>query len=330
MAAPPPVRELDLRECNFSSAVEGANVVQGIKNSAAFFTFLRANLVLSPSVLSSTANTPQLDPFSISATPEPGSVASSPSSSDAGLIPLEDIPPLSLDALQTEEEKTEGLELVSESVSQMHLRGATSVALHPSCFMPFAAVMCGAYYAITMQSRGRIGATLFVGLSLAVYIAAAARYSSQYRSLAKSYDWSWLEKDGPGRDIMLGARYNDEIVGVVVLRLSPKAVPAGGRRRGRSLSFKGGRGIIRAWTTQAQYRGKGIGKDLLGAAVRLTKERCGKDAQVGFSQDHANSVMLLNARFNDVFRAKELRATKALTEAVANWDSQKKSKKGKK
>jgi GNAT superfamily N-acetyltransferase len=281
-------------------------------------------------VLSSAANTPQLDPFSISATSEPSSVASSPRSSDAGLIPLEDIPPLSLDALQTEEEKTEGLELVSESVSQMHLRGAASVALHPSCFMPVAAVMCGAYYAIGMQSRGRICATLFIGFGLAVYIAAAIRYSSEYRSLAKSYDWSWLEKDGPGRDIMLGARYNDDLVGVVVLRLSPKVTPTGGRRRGRSLSFKGGRGIIRAWTTQAQHRGRGIGKDLLGAAVRLTKERCGKDAQLGFSQDHANSVMLLNARFNDVFRAKEVRATKALSEAVASWEGQKKSKKGKK
>lgn len=208
----------------------------------------------------------------------------------------------------------------------MYIRGAASVMLHPTCFMPFTVALSGAYYATGMPSKSRLGANLFITLGIAVYIAAAVWYSSRYISLAKSYDWSWLEKDGPGRDIMLGARYDDSLVGVVVLRLSPKIMPTGSRRRARSLSFKGGRGIIRAWTTRASHRGRGIGKDLLGAAVRLTKERCGKDAQLGFSQDHANSVMLLHSRFNDVFKSREVRATKALTEAVASWDGPRKKR----
>ena len=82
------------------------------------------------------------------------------------------------------------------------------------------------------------------------------------------------------------------------------------------MSFRGGKGVIRAWTTRLRYRGKGIGRDLLDGAIRIVKDRCGKDAEVGFAQEHANSTMLLPAMFNGVFRRDEVRAAKALEKAL--------------
>ncbi|KAJ3476230.1 hypothetical protein NLG97_g9194 [Lecanicillium saksenae] len=133
----PRVRELDLRECKVSSTFDDIDVVRSIKSSAArkaFFTFLRANLALSPDMITSPTSTPQLDPFSAPADaipPEvtapapaagPAAAAAAPSkpasSSHAApdLVPLEDIPELSLDPLQTEEEQKEGLKLLADTL----------------------------------------------------------------------------------------------------------------------------------------------------------------------------------------------------------------------
>ena len=58
----------------------------------------------------------------------------------------------------------------------------------------------------------------------------------------------------------------------------------------------------------------------------MIKERCGKDAEIGFAQEHANSVMLLPSIFNSVFRRDEIRAAKALDYALEEWESSKRRK----
>jgi len=91
-------------------------------------------------------------------------------------------------------------------------------------------------------------------------------------------------------------------------------------------SLRGGRGVIRAWTTKLRYRGRGIGGDMLHEAVRITREKCGKDAEVGFAKEHANSEMILPSMFNGRFRKGEMRAARALEKVLALREGGKRKK----
>lgn len=215
----------------------------------------------------------------------------------------------------------------------MKQRAARSLALHPLCLAALAAA-----WGLVYRS-GRAGGDAARAVVLACGVAVAYLLSIRYRvggyvALAEDITWSWLKPDAScgGQDLMLGARYGDVLVAALVLRLEPKCAVAGPgpsprrKNRSRSASLRGGKGVIRAWTTRLEYRGRGVGKDLLLAAVRKTKELCGKDAQVGFAREHANSTMLLPRVFNGAFRRDENRAAKALEEVVAEWEASRKKR----
>lgn len=130
-------------------------------------------------------------------------------------------------------------------------------------------------------------------------------------------------------DLVIGARYGDRLIGALVLRLEPPA-SAGHQRtgssfskrhRGRSSSLRGGTGLVRAWTTELRYRRKGIGGDLLLEAVRVTRERCGRDAQVGFAREHANAGRVLPKVFAGIWRRSEIKAARALEATLAEWEA---------
>lgn len=334
----PRVRELDLRECKVSSTVDGINVVRGIKCSAAFFTFLRANLALSSSMIASPASTPLLDPISAPTDSNPLEFASpatdaapatpSTSSCSSDLVPLDDIPELSLDLLRTEEEQEEGLDLLAATVAGMRTPATVTVMSHPSCLVPLTTFLSVIYYTrYTIPGHFKVTACCTYG-SVFIYILLIWCLARPYKTFAKDINRAWLDEEGPDRDIMVGARGKDnKLAGVVVLRLSPKLVPTGGRRhRTRSLSFKGGRGLIRAWAVRRKSRGRGVGKELLQEAVRITRDRCGKDAEVGFVQDHAHSRLIFHNMFNSFFRKVEIGADKALRTAISEWSATKKRK----
>ncbi|KAL7899352.1 hypothetical protein HDV63DRAFT_339459 [Trichoderma sp. SZMC 28014] len=345
------VRELDLANYGSVPVVDRVNIVQGLRTSAAFFTFLRANLALSasapPSPISSHAPAPHLEPYSHHQFPFPPSpsplssstsfsdLRSSASASDAAYYndPLDDIPPLSLEPLLTYDDKVAGLNLIADSIAQMKQRAARSLVFHPLCltllFTAWAGVSRWAY----VPSSGDPSLALLLSCAIAMAYLTAIRFSTEgYAKLAEDMRWSWLE--GPESiegDLVIGARYGGALIGALILRLEPRFSPVssiGGRRRNRSrsVSFRGGKGVIRAWTTRLRYRGKGIGRDLLDGAIRIVKDRCGKDAEVGFAQEHANSTMLLPAFFNGAFRRDEVRAAKALEKALEEWESSKKKK----
>ncbi|KAF4977444.1 hypothetical protein FZEAL_6008 [Fusarium zealandicum] len=318
------IRELDLRTCHQSTMVDRVGAVPVLKTSAAFFTFLRANLVLH-SAMTSATNTPQLGPsfpFASFVSPSPSQLAATSPYFD--LDDDEDVPPLSLEVLDNPNDKVEGMRLVADSIAQMRQRASLNLVFHPLCLAGLSAALAAVYH-LGGVSRLDPGLSMTVSCGVVMSYLMGIRYiSSGYVSLAERLRWNWLRTDEGDEDTLLAARINDDIVGTLVLRL--EANPASCHRRRRSLSLRGGKGVIRAWTTDLHYRGKGVGKDLLHEAVRVTRERCGKDAEIGFAQEHANSAMLLPGIFNAPFRRDEVRATKALGGVLADWDITKKKR----
>lgn len=325
------------------------------QNHTAFFTFLRANLVLPASAMSSNVSTPLLEP-SVSYTllsPSPSPLAtnepmnSSISASEAAPDLGDDIPPLSLDVLTKHDDKVEALRLVADSIAQQRQQAALALVFHPLCLAGLVAGVTAAWQFAWVARHHDLGLALTLVSGMVMTYLLAIRYlASGYIRLAEELKWDWLvagsgdEGGGGGggggglipgeEDTVIGTRFGGDLIGALVLRLEPRwplssAAPTAGRRRGgrnsnNHPSLKGGKGVIRAWTTTLRYRGQGIGADMLHEAVRVTRERCGRDAEVGFAREHANSARLLPDVFNRGFRRSEVRAAKALEGVLAQWE----------
>ncbi|KYK59383.1 hypothetical protein DCS_00513 [Drechmeria coniospora] len=296
---------------------------------SSFFTFLRANLVLTPSAVSSPSGTPHLEPSSTDpsfhlrpcfpsrqAPYKTGrclddSAADSAADNDDDNV---DFPPLTLGALSSLDERLEGLRLVADSLAHMRLRAGCILAFHPLCLTALLSSWAAVYRFASVPSCAFV---LACGTTCA--------YLLSIRHLT-----SPIAPNEQG--VILGARHGRKLVGAPILRLEPRQTPfaynsspnhhlAGGKRksRSRSASLRRGHGLIRAWATLPMYRQQGVGRHLLLAAVRRTKEVYGRDATVGFAQEHAQSVMLLPRLFNGPFRTDEARAARALEESVTRW-----------
>ncbi|KAL0944439.1 acetyltransferase [Colletotrichum truncatum] len=329
---------MGIRELNVSNwhAHNGLNTfnhaVPAIKTSAAFFTFLRANLVLNPSAMSSNPSTPVLQAMGSSQNHH-RPAAPSPLANSQTLDPLDDIPPLSLEVLSTREDKAEALHLIADSIAQQRQQASFSLVFHP---VPLAglATALGVAYQYSYGTKGDLGMalTLLSGVVMS-YLLTIRWVTSGYIPLAEQMNWSFIrpapDASPDEEDLVLGTRFGSEIIGALVLRLepaSPAAVAGGHSRRRNKASFRGGKGLIRAWTTKLRYRGKGVGADLLDEAVRITRERCGKDAEIGFALEHANSQMVLPEFFNGTFRKREHWAAKTLDRVLAEREVSKKKR----
>lgn len=228
-------------------------------------------------------------------------------------MPTDDIPELTLDILTDEPSKATALTLVANSVSQQRTQASLSVALHPLCVAGLAGSL-----ALTFTCLQRTTALATCAALLAAYAFAAHHLTRGYRRFAAEVETAFAPH---ALDTVVGARQGGELIGALILRLEPS--PTHTRRRGRA-SLRGGRGVIRAWTTAAGHRGKGVGRELLGAAVRIARERCGREAAVGFAKGHANSAVVLPGMFNGGFRGRERRAGEALRGVLAGWEGRRK------
>ena len=182
------VRELDLSACHVNTFADKINhAVPGLKTSTAFFTFLRANLVLSPSAMSSCANTPNLDPITAPSSgimfngggntaARTGFPPSSPSplAANPPLVPLDDIPPLSLETLDDPEDKVDGLHLVADSVAEMRQRASRSLVTHPVCLAGYSLGLAAAY---NFSRDAGTAITLACGITMTYLL--AIRYFTQ-------------------------------------------------------------------------------------------------------------------------------------------------------
>ncbi|GAP82584.1 putative acetyltransferase protein [Rosellinia necatrix] len=325
------VRELDLSAyCRHDTMIQRVSAVPGLKTSTAFFIFLRANLVASSSGFA----TPIMDPISSATLPPSLSSPLVTIETPADAIP-DDLPSLSAGVLETQTEKEDALRLIADSIAQQRQTSSSYLIFHPFLLAPLIAALAGAYQYAWVY-RGDLGTALLMTCGVIMTYLLGIRYcTGGYIQAAEELRWSWLSPtSNPNpppseQDMMLGVRFGKQLIGALVLRLepSPSSTHApggggggGGRRRSRSSLLRGGRGVIRAWTVKLRYRGQGVARDMLHEAVRLTRERCGRDAEVGFAAEHANSRAVLPEPFNAPFRRSERKAAKSLEKVLAEWE----------
>jgi hypothetical protein len=298
------------------------------------------------------ANTPLLQPTFHRTQP------AQPALSDTESLPdFDDIPDLSLEILAAPEEKKQALDLVADSIAEQRQDVAWSLVFHPVSIVGLVASLAVVQHQ-TRPLREVLGMALpilIVATFLATYLVIVRHLTAPYTRLAASMSFAFLSPDTdpirPGSrstsasmipdhrsDLVLAARSDvGEIVSVVVLRLEPKqpytgiaglspgGPPAGPKKRSKGSSgnagpLRGGKGVIRAWTTTRAWRQRSAGTDLLREAVRVTRERCGKDAEVGFAREHANSHMVLPEMFNSAFRRRERCAALTLDRVVGEYE----------
>ncbi|KAI1738765.1 hypothetical protein F4680DRAFT_449562 [Xylaria scruposa] len=328
------VRELDLSAyCRHDTMIQRVSAVPGLKTSTAFFIFLRANLVASSSGLS----TPIMDPISSTTLPSPLSSPLETVEPPANHIP-DDLPPLSTSVLETQTEKEDALRLIADSIAQQRQTSSSHLIFHPFLLPPLAAALAGAYQ-YAWAYRQDVGTLLLTICGVIMtYLLGIRYFTGGYIQAAEELRWSWLsptsspDPSPSEQDLILGVHFGKQLIGALVLRLEPSPSSThvsngGGRRRSRTSLLRGGRGVIRAWTVKLKYRGQGVGRDLLHEAVRLTRERCGREAEVGFAAEHANSKMFLPETFNTPFRRSERKAAKSLEKVLADWEGARRRRK---
>jgi hypothetical protein len=267
--------------------------------------------------MSSNVSTPDLGPQLSTVRPSASPLGANP---PATIDQDDEIPPLSLEVLTTREDKVDALKLIADSVAQQRQRTSLTLVFHPVCLTALVAGLAAAYQFAWVNKNHDLGLTMsMMSAVIMIYLMSIRYVAAPYIKLAEDMGWDWLVAEDGEEDIVIGTRFGKEIIGALVLHLEANPSLAG-KKKTRSLALKGGRGLIRGWTTRLKYRGKGVGVDMLHEAVQITRERCGKDAEVGFAQEHANSTMVLPEFFNRGFRKHEQKAAKALDEVLSEWD----------
>lgn len=280
---------------------------------------------------------------------------SSPSSQTQSQSEAEPPPPLTYEVLTSDDAKRDALQLVADSIAQQRQVASLAVIFHPACFV---AVVVACTLAWRHNAARDVGSAMTACSGLVIAFLAAVRLlTSRYVNIAEAFRWrDFIAPAAPGRaeDLVLGARFGEELIGALVLRLVPPAAGGdeGSRQaepssssstpstRSKSKSGKnkklqqeekggalhagggGSGGLVRAWTTKLRYRGRGIGGDLLRFAVVTTRSACDDDsAPVSFDPAHANSALPLPSMFNRPFRTRDDKARRALAHALRDCDS---------
>lgn len=219
--------------------------------------------------------------------------------------PLADIPPLTTNILTQDAEKIAALKLIADSIAQQRQFASSSIIFHPLTIALWIGLL-GIVSQFLYKDRSDLGllATTSAGVTMACLIAVRGA-TGKFLEFAEALKWSFLRNEETGEeDTVIGSKFGEEMIGAAVLRLERS-----GSGKGRK---KGGRGIVRAWTVRIKYRNKGVGTELLEEAVRITREKLGASAEIGFAQEHANAKMVLPEMFNGGFRKREKKAAKRL------------------
>ncbi|KAL4729715.1 hypothetical protein ACLX1H_004138 [Fusarium chlamydosporum] len=212
-------------------------------------------------------------------------------------------PPLSIEILTNPTEKKDALKLIVDSVAQQRQTASRALIFHPITLSIFAAVLAIAHYGANVGNDISTMIIIYPGVVI-TYLVAIRMFTSAYIRIAEETNWlEWMKKDDV-EDTIIGARFGEDIIGAVILRLEKSENKA----------------IIRGWTTKSRYRGRGLGGDVLSESVKIAKKALGKDCIVEFASDHANSHKPLYTIFNGPFLAREAKAKRALAAVLKDWE----------
>ncbi|KAI1041442.1 hypothetical protein LB505_005677 [Fusarium chuoi] len=212
-------------------------------------------------------------------------------------------PPLSIEILTDPKEKKYALKLIADSVAQQRQTASRAMIFHPIPLSVFIAILAIAHYGAGIGKDISTMLIIYPGIIL-TYLVAIRYFTSAYIRIAEETNWlDWMKKDGV-EDTIIGARFGKDIIAAAVLRLE----------KSNNTAF------IRAWTTRARYRRRGLGGDVLRESVGIAKQKLGKNCTVEFAHDHANSEMPLHELFNAPFLARQMKAKKALSAALKDWE----------
>lgn len=260
--------------------------------------------------MSSNSSTPLLNAASSQTLPP---VSPSPlSTSIPAEDPLAEIPPLTTTVLTDADERLEALKLVADSIAQQRQLSATSIIFSPLTIAVWFAVMGIVYqYLYTVRSDLALIFTTGAGLTMAMLVAIRGA-TAGYLSEAEKINWGYLKNEGEDEDLLVGTKFGDEIIGALIIRIE-RGVGAT-KKKAKQAKGQGGKAVIRAWTVKLRYRHKGIGTGLLEEAIRISRETLGRDAEIGFSADHANSKVLIPGVFTSPMKKRERDAIVMLEE----------------
>lgn len=230
--------------------------------------------------------------------------------------PLDSIPALTTRALTNPPDQVAALKLVADSIAQQRQLAARAVLFHPGTISAYVLVLAIAGR-LLYKSSGDIPlvTTTCAGITMTLLVAVRA-LTSGYIARAEQFSTAFLENDDGERDIIIGSRYGEAMIGCLILRIEQEGRGDGRRKRGSGSGRAGGKALIRAWTTKQKYRGAGVGTELLEEAVRLAREKLGNSAEIGFATEHANSIKVLPEMFNSGFRKGDARAAISLQAVV--------------
>lgn len=238
--------------------------------------------------------------------------------------PVGSIPPLTTAALTSTADQVAALKLVADSIAQQRQLAAKAIISHPATIAAYILIIAIVARCMYRSSEDiPLIVTTCAGITMTLLVGVRSCVSG-YIDLAEELSASFVENDGGEPDIIIGSRYGESLIGALVLRVERNGNGCGKKK---SKGGKpGGKGIVRAWTTKRKYRGAGVGTELLEEAVRLTRERLGNAAEMGFAAEHANSQMILPEMFNWGFRKREAKAARALEAVVASTSGGSKKK----
>lgn len=194
--------------------------------------------------------------------------------------PLADVPELQTYMARSDEDKTDALKLVADSVAQMRQTANQSLIFHPlNSALAIGIISLIARYIYDSRRDIYLVGTTCAGLLMCT-LAACRMFTQNYLYAAEGINWAWL-----GDADMIVTKFGDEIIGTVVIDWI-----SGESRQKRKKAW---RGEIKAWTVRMKYRRKGVGSALLEDAVKEAKKKGAESIE--FADDHASKCLILLA-----------------------------------
>ena len=229
---------------------------------------------------------------------------------------MEGVPDLTFSKPHNTEDRTAGLKLVADVLSQQRSITSKTLIYNPITVLLWAALV-GLIYPFVYRNPATDKPNLVIAMmGILMSILAGVRYLVwPYQDLGESINWEWL-----GEDEMVIAKFGDTVIGSCVYRLQD--------------SSNKKEMLIRAWTTRPRERRKGIGRGLLESVVNIAKQKGCSGIDFAPDELRVGSTRLLSQldgfagvlHINKGFAQEETKARATLKNLVDEHWSEKRTK----